>query len=311
MGLGAADADRNPFTRYASSFLSAPGGRPPEHSIPDGWILQAADAQLGIKGLPQSATGQTALWTGVNGARAMGHHKTGFPGPTLIRLIQQYSILKQFEAAGKRATLLNAYTESYVQRIERKPRLASASTHVQRAAGRPLMGMEDLARGAALYMDITHEILHRLYPEHADGFPVKDARQRGRDAISMMRAGNYDLVLFEYFLSDKAGHDQDWDFAAWCIRTLEAFLEGLVAELNPAEELLLIVSDHGNLEDLSTKSHTANPVPVFAYGRNAERMPERIRNLCDAPRFLYECAGLDLELPADAEAAAAAAPPGS
>ncbi len=299
VGLGENDPDRNPFSRYALSYLSAPGDISPSESTAEGWEIAETDAHLGFDGLPQSATGQTSLWTGTNGVRAMQRHKTGFPGPTLIRVIREYSVIKAFHDAGRPATLLNAYSDDYVQRIQQKPRLKSASTHLHTASGQALKRLTDLERGDALYMDITHEIMHRLYPDEAGRFPLIDARQRGRDLVAMAR--RYELCVFEFFLSDKAGHDQAFDLAEWVVRTLEEFIAGIVETIDPEEELLLITSDHGNLEDLSTKSHTNNKVPTFAFGKYAAEVPGRIRRLTDIVPFIYEKAGLDVSLPGDDE----------
>ena len=45
------------------------------------------DACLGVPGIPQSATGQTAIFTGVNAAARLGRHSEGFPGPELRAII--------------------------------------------------------------------------------------------------------------------------------------------------------------------------------------------------------------------------------
>ena len=284
IGLGRSDPDANPFTRYAHSFLAELGGLSARKHVPDGWGHAITDAHLGVSGLPQSATGQTALWTGVNGPQTMGHHKNGFPGPTLIDVIRRKSIVKQVVDAGGRASLLNAYGEQYLERIRRHPRLTSASTHVQLASGQPLKSLEDLGAGRALYMDITHEIMHRFFPESIDLFPIRDPYERGCEFAEMCR--NYDLALFEYFLTDKAGHEQSFDMARLCIETLEAFLCGVTDAMHPAEELLLLTSDHGNLEDLSTKSHTHNFVPTFTYGLGAEEARRQIKCLTDIPALI-------------------------
>ena len=47
----------------------------------DDLLLTGIDANLGVEGLPQSATGQAALFTGENVAQIMGRHVTGLPGP--------------------------------------------------------------------------------------------------------------------------------------------------------------------------------------------------------------------------------------
>ncbi|MDO9170716.1 MAG: hypothetical protein Q7W29_02680, partial [bacterium] len=45
------------------------------------------------------------------------------------------------------------------------------------------------------------------------------------------------------------------------------------------ETLVLLTSDHGNLEDLSTRSHTRNPVPLLAWGPGAATLLARCTRL--------------------------------
>lgn len=288
--MGGFDPEQNPFSRYARSFLSPLGGKTPENPLPANWLTKETDAHLGISGLPQSATGQTALWTGVNASAIMGRHMTGFPGPTLIRTIRQYSLLKVLQAAGKKARFLNAYHDKYLEFIQKKPRFISTSTHIQWAADQQLLGLDDLKQNKALYMDITHEIMNQLYPQGKDLLPVKRAFDRGQDFVLMAR--DYDVALFEYFLSDKAGHERSFDMAKQVIETLEDFLAGIVEAMEPTQELLLVSSDHGNLENLAVKTHTHNRVPTFSYGCKAELVHERVEALTDIPLLIYELLGV-------------------
>ncbi len=294
IGLGKNEPDSNPFTRYSESFFSSLGGKQPVKAVPDTWKMKVTDCTLGCPGLPQSATGQTSLWTGINGANAMGRHMTGFPGPTLAKIIKEFSMIKKICESGRKATLLNAYSKMYLERIEKKPRLASASTHVQRASGQPLKTLEDLENNQAMYMDITHEFMHAFFPNLSSRFPIMDPVKRGEDIVKMSRS--YDLVIYEYFLSDKAGHNQSWEQSQKIIETLEKFLSGIVSEMNTEEELLLITSDHGNLEDLSTKTHTLNPVPTFGYGLRSDECLKDINRLTDIPVSIYKMLGMEIDL---------------
>ncbi len=288
IGFGKEDPSINPFTRYAHSWL-APLGR----SVPpvEGLTLFPIDANLGVPGLPQSATGQTSLWTGKNGPEAMGRHMTGFPGPTLIKIIREHSILKIAHEAGKKASLVNAFSEAYVQRITERPRLTGASTHVHLASGQPLKNLDDLERGDAVYMDITHEMMHSFFPALKERFPVRDAYDVGRDLARM--TARYDLLIYEYFLTDKAGHNQSFEEAEFVITRLEKFMDGIMQNLRE-EDTVLLTSDHGNLEDLSTKSHTLNPVPAFAFGHRSAEIRDRVRDISHFPGFIYDLIGLNV-----------------
>jgi 2,3-bisphosphoglycerate-independent phosphoglycerate mutase len=46
---------------------------------------------------------------------------------------------------------------------------------------------------------------------------------------------------------------------------IDAFLGAILAHRSP-ETTLVLSSDHGNLEDTTTKAHTTNPVPLLAVG---------------------------------------------
>ncbi len=285
IGIGKKEPETNPFARFGKSLLRSACCQE-EDAFPEGLYRIPTDASLGVLGLPQSATGQTALWTGCNGPQIQGHHLTGRPGPTLARVIHSHSILKVFEEHGCKGDFLNAYSEEFLEKMALNPRLASASTHVQLATGRPPHTFHDLKEGNAIFMDITHEVLGQIFPGRAEQFPVIPAKQRGNDLVHMSQKN--DISLFEFFLTDKAGHDQDWAMARWCIRTLEEFLDGILEAMNPRKDLLIVTSDHGNLEELNHHSHTLNPVPTLVYGMNAELFRDTVRDLTDIPRVIYE-----------------------
>ncbi|MCB1170905.1 MAG: metalloenzyme [Leptospiraceae bacterium] len=293
IGLGE-PTENNPFHLHASHLFRYLAGKNPEDDLSREFLCIPADAHMGFSGLPQSATGQTSLWTGMNGPASMGRHMTGFPGPTLIRVIEEYSMIKLLTEGGKRAALLNGYSKAYLERIEKKPRLRSASTHVHRVSGQDLFMLDDVVEGRALYMDIDHQFLHRFYPDYAHKLPIANPRERGRQYVRI--GGEYDVALFEYFLTDKAGHNQSMEEAAMTIKVLEPFIEGILEEMRE-EDTLVITSDHGNLEDLSTRTHTNNLVPVFLAGKHAQTMSGMIRTLYDVPRAIFHAMGFSANLP--------------
>jgi hypothetical protein len=147
------------------------------------------------------------------------------------------------------------------QRIrERKLRLG-ASTLTALAAGKPIPNMTDLREGRAVLWDITHEIAsgHLRYD-----LPLVPAEMAGKRLANL--TADYDLVLFETFLPDLAGHRRiEPEFV---LTRLDGFLGGALAHLRP-DTTLVICSDHGNLENTTTKAHTTNPVPLLAVGPGA------------------------------------------
>ena len=75
--------------------------------------------------------------------------------------------------------------------------------------------------------------------------------------------------------------------------TLDRFLGAAAEHLDPGQTLLIVTSDHGNLEDLSHGRHTLNEVPALLIGADAVRrkIAPLLRDLTDilpAVRMLLE-----------------------
>lgn len=241
--------------------------------------LRAVDACLGVDGLPQSATGQAMLLTGINVSAAVGYHYGPKPNPPVAKFITNGNLFSQIKQAGLEARFLNAYPPRYFQGIESGRRIYSAIPLAAVSAGVKLHTFDDLYVGQALSADFTAQ----GWREHL-GFsdvPMLLPAEAGHRLAEL--ALQADFSLFEYWLSDYAGHNQDMTQAVHLLETFDAVLGGLLDAWSDAHGLVLITSDHGNLEDLSTRRHTFNPVPVLVLGAPELRLPfvERLHNLCD------------------------------
>ena len=95
---------------------------------------KSIDATLGAPGIPQSATGQTSLLTGVNAQAKLGRHATGFPGPHLREIIKEHSVLKQLTDAGKSARFINAFRPLFWEISEERKWTLSTTTIATLAA---------------------------------------------------------------------------------------------------------------------------------------------------------------------------------
>ena len=285
IGLGIKDTANNPFSRFKSYFFANLGGKssfePPGDLIP-------TDAVMGVEGTPQSATGQTALFTGFNGAEIMGRHVTGFPTYTLRPYIRKKSIVKKFVEKGLKATLLNSYSEAYLKRIRapKGERVMSASSVMQIGSNQNFMSMEDYLNGKSLYMDITNWFLRK----QGTDIPLIPAKETGRKLVRIAR--NYDLVVYEYFFTDKIGHEPHLGAAKRILNHIEQFMEGVWEEIDTTNELFVLSSDHGNFEDLSHSHHTKNPVPTIVYGKEADKFKKKIKFLYDIPKVMMELKGV-------------------
>jgi 2,3-bisphosphoglycerate-independent phosphoglycerate mutase len=271
IGLGENDPEINPFARADMPTLkSLLGGRTlTRHSVPyegERATLVAADASLGVDGLPQSATGQAVLLTGENIPARIGYHYGPKPDPaTASHLVQTiFSILKQ---AGKSAALLNAYPPRFFDGIDSGKRLYSSIPLAVTNAGYPLFTKKDYYAGSALSADFTGAGWHSFLG--LTDAPLMQERIAGHKLESLAR--QYDFSLFEYWASDYTGHKQDMTAAVNLLESFDKVLDGLLEKWEDEQGLILLTSDHGNMEDLSTRKHTANAVPVLVMGKLAAR----------------------------------------
>ncbi len=267
VGLGEDNAQINPFSRAELQTLSKllDGRRLLASSAPchtPRATLIALDPCLGVKGMPQSATGQTTLLTGKNLPAELGYHYGPKPNATLREYLTNGNLLSQLVGMGKRVSFLNAYPPGYFHGIDSGKRLRAAFSFAATCAGIKLRDHEDLFRGEALSADFTGEGW-RNHLQMIDT-PLLTPYQAG---VRLHRlASQYDFSLFEYWLSDYVGHRQDMEMACKILEEFDQVLQGLLDSWKPDEGLILITSDHGNLEDLSTRRHTINPVPALCIG---------------------------------------------
>jgi 2,3-bisphosphoglycerate-independent phosphoglycerate mutase len=269
VGLGVEDPSVNPlFAARMPALRSLFTGELPSlgrGQISSGEaVVLPLDATLGVPGFPQSGTGQTSLFTGTNGAALAGKHFGPHPYSTLKPVIAERNIFRRLRDAGKSPLFANAFPQRFFDYLGSHPGRMTVTTLSVTSSGLPLLRGEDLARGMALSADITNAGWHALgYPD----IPVVPPEEAGK-RLSML-SGKHDFVLFEYWKTDAAGHAMDHREAVNVLETFDGMLRGILGSLDTRETILLITSDHGNIEDLTTKTHTCNPVPLILYGARA------------------------------------------
>ena len=221
------------------------------------------DARLGVEGLPQSATGQAALLTGVNAAQHMGRHIEGFPPSSLKKLIEHENLFSKLRKLGKKPTFANSYWIDDPHKIPL--RRQSVTTVMTLAALGGVRHKEELLSGMAVNHDVTR------WTMHTRGYTGELlSEEEAADHLLAVGEEN-DFTLYEYFLTDHAGHSGDPEKAIQCLDTLERFIPRVARFAEEPNHLFLLCSDHGNIEDTTTRSHTKNPVPLVALGTGAER----------------------------------------
>ena len=154
---------------------------------------------------------------------------------------------------------------------------------------RPLPHLGRRAAGRGLTHDITGQRARAPRRRH----PARARRRRPRRSCSRLAEGQ-DLALFEFFETDEAGHARSMEArarrarAGWtpsCARSSRGLGPGRRARG---------ASDHGNVEDLSTRNHTLAPVPVLGFGRAAGGAP---RACGTSPTSRRSCSGWPARAP--------------
>ena len=275
LGWGGDDPDRNPCLTYGGELFDFP--RSPAHCRP-------VDACLGVEGLPQSATGQTSLLSGANAPHEVGGHVTGFPSPALREILRERSVFVQLGERDRDGIFINAFRPIFFELPPETQWRLSATTVAQLAAGLPFFDLDDIAAGRSIYQEFTNrELIDK-------GFDVPEMTPEAAGRVLARNTVLRDFTLYEYFQTDRAGHSRDRSRCENELTKLERFLNALLAAAD-GDTLVLLASDHGNLEDLATRSHTRNPVPLMAWGPGAEGFVAGCDDITDVVPSLLDVLG--------------------
>lgn len=279
LGIGTR-GPHNPLDRLGEEASPLAVFQDEEPHLPHGGLLTRTDARLGVEGRPQSASGQTTILTGVNAPLRLGYHKQGFPNEAMREIIREHSIFLQLARAGVGP---NVFANTYTQRFfEERPRWVSATTVAVEAASLQFRTVEDLRAGRAIFHDFTNRQLIERGERVSPRSPEEAAR------VLTRVAAEHRFTLYEHFLTDRMGHEQDEEGALKVLSDLARFVRALLDEADLESTTVMLTSDHGNVEDLSIRNHTLNLVPTLAWGRERERVKERVRSLADLTPTIYE-----------------------
>lgn len=305
VGLGDDDAATNPFVTAVTPRLNdlLDGARllratAPVHAARAS--LVAVDATLGVAGTPQSGTGQASLLTGVDAVALHGRHFGPWVPARLRTLVREQNVLTTAVRAGRTVAFANAYPEEVLQHVGAGGAVALPSdapggvrprrTPAFLRAGPPLAALgaglltrhtDALMAGDAVASEITNDGWRERLGRTQ--LPVIDAGSAGRNLAAM--AAQHELTLFAHYATDYAGHARDLEAAVAAIERLDAFVGGLV-DAATDDTLIMVVSDHGNIEDTST-GHTRNPAIGLVIGEGHDAVARRLESLIDvAPVIL-------------------------
>jgi 2,3-bisphosphoglycerate-independent phosphoglycerate mutase len=285
VGLGEADTAANPFMHVdlpaLRTLLNVPYLTREAAGVSTGRaILLGLDAQLGVAGLPQSATGQTAILTGHNAAAAIGQHYGPYPNQRLREMLAQDNLFKTLLDAGQPAAYANAYPRRFLDRLARGKGRLSANTLAAHMSHLKIRSSDDLRRGRA----ITALLSNDFWPEPEVALPPLTARQAGAQLARL--AAEHTLTFFEFWYPDWLGHKQQRAESLQMLIMFDDFVAGILDQLDLTCSLLLVVSDHGNFEDWTTTKHTQNPALTILAGDGAAELAPRLQSLSDVKSAL-------------------------
>lgn len=288
VGIGEPDPGKNPFFSGKFSFFEQFFNDIPHLGNPelsgDGIELFPVDAVMGIEGIPQSGTGQTSIFCGVNAPRIINQHFGPFPYSTLVPIIKEKNIFKEYLDLGKSVFFMNSYPQVYFDYMNSGRSRLSVTTLSYTSAGKSLNTWEDVLSGKSLSAEITNRVWReKLNYTQIPQISPEQAAQR-----ILERTAEHDLTVFEFFLTDHLGHGRikpDFEIVS---NDLNRLLIHIFANFSPADTNILLCSDHGNFEDISIKSHTTHPALTIAAGKHASLMKSRIKTLEDIKGVLMD-----------------------
>jgi hypothetical protein len=293
VGIGRADPVGNPFLGARLPVLRGLlGDRLPtlddpvlHHRGAREAVAFPLDASLGMAGRPQSGTGQTSLLTGVNGAELFGRHFGPWVPVALRPLVEERSVLRRVVDAGRSAVFANAYPREWSR--TRGDRRIAAPPLAARGAGLLTRAQPELAAGEAVSSEIVNDGWRARWPD--EDIPSVTAEEAGR--VLGRLASGVALTFYAHYSTDTAGHSGSAEESRRALERVDRFLGGVLALL-PADHLLLVASDHGNVEELEA-GHTLNPALGLLVGPDAAARAGALESLLDPAPALLDWIGVD------------------
>ena len=287
VGIGKKDNQFNPFYKYGfrtfeKIFGNIPSLENQNLSCGDTYLFPT-DANLGVEGLPQSGTGQASLFCGFNAPKFVGKHFGPYPYSTTIPILKKDSLLVYFKENYKSSYFANAYPKVFFDYLNSGRSRLSVTSLTCKLAGIKLNTISDLKSGKALTAELTNERWNQRLGSKLKVIQPKTAARR------LLRiAENYKFTLYEYYLSDHLGHLRLADEFEKLFSELDEFLYTLLSEINSKKMTLIICSDHGNLEDISVKTHTRNPALTITAGKSASQIADSVTDISQIKKAIIK-----------------------
>jgi len=290
VGIGREDYEFNPFFKYEFKSLKQIFGRIPDLDnqvlVNNNNFLFPSDANMGVDGLPQSGTGQTSIFCGVNAPQIIGKHFGPYPYSTLIPIVEKENIFRHFYEQNRKFKFVNAYPQVFFDYVESGKTRLSVTSLSMFSNGYKICTIDDLIEGKALTADLTNE---RWNNKLGYTLPVLTPEEAAARLLKITAENEF--TCLEYFMTDHIGHWRHKDEFDSVIYTIDNFLYHVLKLLDHQNTTLLVCSDHGNLEDLSVKTHTRNPALTISAGKYGEKLFSSVKSLFDNKKTIIEIMG--------------------
>ncbi len=268
-GVGLAPAGPSNAVADGLGGLAARIGAPLDSALAvrgPGVAAHGIDATLGVPGRPQSGTGHTTIYGGYNAAAANGRHQPSFPTLAMQARLREDSLFHAVRARGGRAAWATAALNYPPPPGARHVRY-TGGMWAALGAGLAIGDLAALERGTALGWDLDHHLARRR--PGCEHLPLLAPDEAAARLVAIAAA--HDLTAFDCYLPDLAGHGRLDITLDAALALVDAVLAALL-DRRPTALTVVVTSDHGNVEDLTTAVHTRNPVPLIAIGPGAARI---------------------------------------
>lgn len=287
IGLGEDDPESNPFaTARMPTIVSLTNGKRwlanTNTQQSERAIFIPTDARLGVTGRPQSGTGQATILTGLNIPSLIGKHYGPKPDAKTREIIAENSYFRSLIKRGKSARLLTAYPPRLLADFERGKTLRSSIQQAAFESGEPHFNLDDVIHRRAL----TAEWTTGSWRTHLKIAAVPDYSAREAGRLLARLSCDYDFAFHSHWLTDRIGHRGTLEQGIEVLERFDAVVSGLLDEWDVDEGLVVIISDHGNMENLSTRRHTLNDIPTLVIGNRREEFADGYKSLAD---FVNSC----------------------
>lgn len=279
VGIGKNDSEINPFVHKRFKFFEEIFGGTPtlenQEFSKNNKYLFPVDANMGVDGLPQSGTGQTSIFCGVNASKIIGKHFGPFPYSTLKPIIEKENIFNSFLEKGLSVSFANAFPKIFFDYINSGRKRLNVTTLMALYSKVKMFDVDDMIAGRGVSSDLTNR---RWNTKLKYDIPVITPEEAANRLLKITDENNF--TLFEYFFTDHLGHGRNKDDFEILLNDLDRFLFEIISNISD-DTSLLICSDHGNLENIGVKGHTNNPTLSITAGYRALELKNSIKDLSD------------------------------